>query len=227
MNILVLNGSPKGEGSDTLHMTRAFLAGMNSVSENSVELIHVIDKHIEYCRGCFTCKRNGGHCVLDDDMGEILNQILAADLLVWSFPLYCYAMPAHLKALADRTMPLSSMAMEKVGDRYEHPGQYDFSHLRYVMISGCGFPNSRHNFEGMTAQFRLMFGEESTVITVPEAPMFNAPEAAAVTGPFLKLLEQAGREYAESGAVSAATMEKLSVPMIPEDIYAKICNGEA
>ena len=29
MKILVLNGSPKREASDTLHMTRAFVAGMN------------------------------------------------------------------------------------------------------------------------------------------------------------------------------------------------------
>ena len=79
----------------------------------------------------------------------------------------------------------------------------------------------------MVQQFRLMFGEDSTILTVAESPMFNAPEAAPVTMPFLELVRQAGREYAESGAISAATMERLSTPMIPEDVYAKICNGEA
>ena len=47
--------------------------------------------------------------------------------------------PASLKALMDRTLPLSSMAMQKVGDRYEHVGQADFSHLKYLMICGCSF----------------------------------------------------------------------------------------
>lgn len=45
-------------------------------------------------------------------------------------------MPAPLKGLLDRTLPLSSMAMRKVGERYEHVEQADFSHLRYLMICG-------------------------------------------------------------------------------------------
>lgn len=32
--------------------------------------------------------------------------------------------------------------LQKVGNRYEHAGQADISHLRYVMICGCGFSNS-------------------------------------------------------------------------------------
>ena len=142
MKILVLNGSPKRENSDTLHITRAFLEGMREQQPQEITTIHVIDRHIEYCTGCFACMRNGGTCVHDDDMREILKQILDSELLIWSFPLYSYGMPAHLKALLDRTLPLSSMTMRKVGDRYEHAGQADFSRLRYLMICGCGFPNS-------------------------------------------------------------------------------------
>ena len=77
---------------------------------------------------------NGGTCIHEDDMKAILEEILASDLLILSFPLYCYGMPAPLKAIIDRILPLSSMAMEKVGDRYEHVGQADFSHLRYLII---------------------------------------------------------------------------------------------
>lgn len=226
MRILVLNGSPKRDQSDCMHITGAFLDGMNRVSDNEIHTIHVTDRHIEYCRGCFTCKRNGGECVLKDDMKEILTEILSSDLLLFSFPLYCYGMPAPLKALIDRTMPLSSMAMRKVGDRYEHIEQADFTKLRYLMICGCGFPNAKHNFEAMTLQFKLMFGEDSTILTIPEAPMFNAPEASPVTAPFLQIVRQAGQEYAECGMISEETMAKLSVPMIPEEAYAKICNHE-
>lgn len=227
MKILLLNGSPKGDKSDTMHMARAFLAGMNDVSDNEVTQVNVIDKHIEYCTGCFACKKNGGVCRFDDDMKDILSAILSSDLLLFSFPLYCYSMPAPLKALIDRTMPLSTLAMEKVGDRYEHPSQYDFSRLKYVMLCGCGFPDAKHNFEAMVTQFHLMFGQEdSTIITVPESPMFNEPMADPVTKPFLEAMRQAGREYAKCGAVSGYTMEKLAVPMIPEEEYARICNAD-
>ena len=225
MKILVLNGSPKRDQSDTMHITRAFLAGMNEAAPQDVRMIHVIEKHIEYCTGCFACMRNGGTCIHDDDMRQILEEILCSDLLIWSFPLYCYGMPAPLKALLDRTLPLSSMAMQKVGERYEHVGQSDFSHLHYLMICGCGFPNSRHNFEPAEAQFRLCFPGGRTVITIPESPMFNAPEAAIVTGPRLALVRQAGKQYAKSGEIDAALLDEICSPMIPEEQYAAIVNG--
>ena len=226
MKILVFNGSPKKEKSDTLHITRAFLEGMNEAAPQETTMIHVIDKHIEYCSGCFTCKHNGGVCIYEDDMRDILEKILSSDLLLFSFPLYSYGMPAPLKALLDRTMPLSSMAMRKVGERYEHVGQADFSHLRYLMICGCGFPNSRHNFEPAVAQFKLCFPNGHTVITVPESPMFNAPEAAAVTKPRLALVKQAGRQYAEAGGIDASLLAEIGSPMIPEETYAAIVNGQ-
>ena len=225
MRILVLNGSPKREKSDTMHITRAFLEGMQDADSQEIQVIDVIDRHIEYCTGCFACKRNGGACIHDDDMRAVLNQILNSDLLVFSFPLYCYGMPAPLKALLDRTMPLSSMAMQKVGDRYEHVGQADFSRLRYTMICGCGFPNSRQNFEPAVAQFKQCFPCNHTIITIPESPMFNAPEADVVTKPRLELVRQAGKQFAESGAIEAALLDEIASPMIPEDQYAAIVNG--
>ena len=225
MKILVLNGSPKREHSDTMHITRAFLKGMEAAAHQEIHTIHVIDRHIEYCTGCFACMRNGGTCIQEDDMREILKEILSSDLLIWSFPLYCYGMPAPLKALLDRTLPLSSMAMQKVGDRYEHVGQADFSRLRYLMICGCGFPNSRHNFEPVVAQFRLCFPGNHTIITVPESPMFNAPEAAVVTEPRLSLVKQAGKQYAETGEIDTALLAGIGSPMIPEEQYAAIVNS--
>ncbi|MBQ4506952.1 MAG: flavodoxin family protein [Firmicutes bacterium] len=225
MKILVLNGSPKREKSDTMHITRAFLDGMKDEAPQDITRIDVIDKHIEYCMGCFSCMR-GGSCVIDDDMKEILGLILGSDLLLLSFPLYCFGMPAPLKALIDRTLPLSSMDMKKVGDRYRHIGQTDYSRLSYMMICGCGFPNSRHNFEPAAAQFSLMFPSRKTIMTVPESPMFSAPEAAAVTQPRLALVREAGRQYAKAGEIEETLLEEIGSPMIPEELYAAIVNGD-
>ena len=226
MKILVLNGSPKRDRSDTMHITRAFLEGMQETATQDIHVIDVIDRHIEYCTGCFACKRNGGTCIHNDDMKAILNEILESDLLLFSFPLYSYGMPAPLKALLDRTMPLSSMAMQKVGDRYEHVGQADFSRLRYLMICGCGFPNSKHNFEPAVAQFKQCFPCNHTIITIPESPMFNAPEAKIVTEPRLELVRQAGKQFAETGEINAALLAEIGSPMIPEEQYAAIVNGQ-
>ena len=225
MKILVFNGSPKKENSDTMHITRAFLDGMAEAGNNEIHIIDVIDMHIEYCTGCFSCMRNGGNCIHGDDMRAILEEILESDFLIFSFPLYCYGMPAPLKALLDRTLPLSSMAMQKVGDRYEHVGQADYSHLKYVMVCGCGFPNSQHNFEPAIAQFKNCFPNNHTIITVPESPMFNAPEAEIVTKPRLEHIKEAAKQYAEKGNIDDALMTEICSPMIPENEYAKIVNS--
>lgn len=226
MKILVFNGSPKRDKSDTMHITRAFLEGMREVGEQDVQIVNVIDKHIEYCTGCFVCKKNGGTCIFDDDMREILEGICASDLLVFSHPLYAYGMPAPLKALVDRLMPLTTMAMRKSGERYEHIVQGDFSRLKFLMICGCGFPNSKHNFEPAVDAFKLKFPFSHTIMTVPESPMFNVPEAAAVTVPRLELVKRAGREYAETGTVGKELLAEINSPMIPEEVYASIVNSD-
>lgn len=114
-------------------------------------------------------------------MRALLDALLASDLLLFSFPLYSYGMPAMLKNLIDRMLPLSSMAMAQVNGRYVHVGQRDYSHLRFMMICGCGFPNSKRNFEPAVRQFELLFPHGHTIMTVPESPMFNAPRAERST----------------------------------------------
>ena len=224
MKILVFNGSPKREKSDTLHITRAFLDGMGEVGEQEIHVVHVADRHIEFCTGCFACMHNGGVCRQEDDMRGILEEMIASDLLLFSFPLYGYGMPAMLKNLIERTLPLTSMEMARTGERYAHVGQRELSHLGYLMICGCGFPNSRHNFEPAVAQFRLLFPENHTILTVPESPMFSAPEAEVVTAPRLALVREAGRQYARSGEIAPALLEEITSPMIPEEVYAGIVN---
>lgn len=44
MKILVLNGSPKHEKSDTMHITRAFLDGMKEAAPQEVHIVNIIEK---------------------------------------------------------------------------------------------------------------------------------------------------------------------------------------
>ena len=158
-------------------------------------------------------------------MRELLEQMLKSNLLLFSFPLHSYGMPAALKNLVDRMLPLSSMAMTEVNGLYVHVGQREHSHLRFLMICGCGFPNSRRNFEPAVRQFELLFPEKQTILTVPESPMFSAPEAAALTAPRLERVREAGRQYAQTGKIEAALLAEIGSPMLPEETYAKIING--
>lgn len=224
MNVLVLNGSPKAK-SDTMRLTRSFLEGLTAEAKCDVTLINVIEKEIHPCRGCFGCWQNGdGKCIQNDDQNEILAAYLKADIAVWSFPLYCYSMPSHLKAVLDRTIPLLQLRMKESDGRVMHESQYDFSRKRHIVISGCGFPDWEGNFEPLRLMCRNSFGN-LTMICVPEAPLLNIPEAAPVAMPLLDRFREAGHEYAKTGNLSADTIRALETPMIPKEDYLRGVNS--
>ena len=225
MKILVLNGSPKKK-SDTFRLTDSFLKGLNRVQAQEVRLVNVIEKTIAPCTGCFGCwQKEDGHCVIDDDQNEILDLYRNADLIIWSFPLYCYGMPSHLKAVLDRTIPLVKMAMRQEADgRVCHEALADFSKLRTIVICGCGFPDWEGNFDALRMQCWQCF-RDLLLVCVPEAPMLNVPEAAVVADPLLAAFEKAGEEYARSLTLSSETIACLETPMIPKETYLRIVNG--
>ena len=39
-------------------------------------------------------------------------------------------------------------------------------------------------------------------------------------------MKQAGEQYAETGEIGEKLLAEICSPMIPEDVYAEICNGE-
>lgn len=130
MKVLVLNGSPRGERSNTMQLTNAFLEGMRRSCSCETEVIAVCQKNIRDCLGCFCCwTKTPGKCVIQDDMKQILDSYLAADVVIWSFLLYYYGMPSRIKALMDRLLPtnLSLMAVSEGGDTCGHPPRYDMS----------------------------------------------------------------------------------------------------
>ena len=226
MKILVLNGSPKKK-SDTMRLTDAFLKGLNKAGEHEVNIINVIDRDIAPCRGCFGCwQKLDGHCVMQDDQNAILDLYRDSDVIIWSFPLYCYSMPSHLKAVLDRTIPLIQMKMVQLPDgTVRHEPLADFSKIHTLVICGCGFPNWEGNFNAMKLMCKNCFGDPD-IVCVPETPLLNAPAAAVVADPLLARFERAGEEYAASLTLSTETIAELEQPMISAEEYIRNVNGQ-
>ena len=44
--------------------------------------------------------------------------------------------------------------------------------------------------------------------------------------PRFELVKQAGKQYAETGEIDEKLLAEICSPMIPEDVYAEICNRE-
>ena len=100
--ILILSGSPRKDGNSEL-LCDEFMRGAVE-SGNEVEKIRVSAKKIAPCSACYYCRDNGGKCVHKDDMTEILQKMIDADVLVLASPVYFYSIDAQLKAVIDRTV---------------------------------------------------------------------------------------------------------------------------
>ena len=100
--VLILSGSPRIGGNSDL-LCDEFMKGALE-SGNEVEKINVAKKKIDYCKGCYYCQKSNGECIIKDDMAEILQKIIDADVLVLASPVYFYSIDAQLKALIDRTV---------------------------------------------------------------------------------------------------------------------------
>lgn len=99
--VLILSGSPRKNGNSDI-LCDEFMKGALS-SGNEVTKIRVAEKNVGYCRACYACK-NSGKCVIDDDMADILQKMIDADVIVLASPVYFYSIDAQLKAVIDRTV---------------------------------------------------------------------------------------------------------------------------
>ena len=99
-SVLVLSSSPrKGGNSDIL--CDQFMKGAEEAGHHT-EKVFLKDKKINYCTGCGTCF-NTGKCSQKDDMAEVLDKMISANVIVMATPVYFYTMCAQMKTLIDRT----------------------------------------------------------------------------------------------------------------------------
>ncbi len=100
--VLILSGSPRNGGNSDI-LCDEFMKGAKDAG-NDVEKIRVASKKIAPCTGCYYCSDHGGECVFKDDMAEVLQKMIDADVLVLASPVYFYSVCAQLKAVIDRTV---------------------------------------------------------------------------------------------------------------------------
>lgn len=224
MNIFVINGSPKGTGSNSYRLTAAFLEGMKqTLPYIQTRELFISQTDIKPCRGCFSCwNRTPGQCHIQDDMQQVIQDLLWADITIWSFPLYYFTVPGSLKNLIDRQLPMLLPFMEEkegqVGNG-NHPSRYDMSGKRTVLISTCGFYTAEGNYDGVYSLFDHLCGHRNyTAIFCGQGELFRVPELSALTDGYLSHVKQAGREYG-NGGISVETQELLKQLLLPRDIF--------
>lgn len=100
MNVFIFVGSLRGRVSYCQRLADAIKDRI--VNERiTIRTSNPREYNINYCIGCNECFL-GNKCLIDDDMNEILQILLWADVFVIVTPVYVHAVPAPIKCLIDR-----------------------------------------------------------------------------------------------------------------------------
>ena len=100
MKILCLLGSPRSSGNSATiagHLLES-ATGFGAVTR-TIELNKLTYRG---CQGCYACKKGLEHCVVQDDLTEVLEAVHAADVVVMASPVYYGDVTGQLKCFIDR-----------------------------------------------------------------------------------------------------------------------------
>ena len=226
MKVLAINSSPRNDGiSKTGLLLDALVKGMSDAGA-VVETIHLRQKKINNCIGCFTCwTKTPGVCIHKDDMtNELFPKWLEADIAVYATPLYHYTMNAAMKAFIERTLPVLEPFFEQLESRTSHPLRHSVP--KAVILSVAGFPEASV-FAQLTSYANFLFNKRLIAeIYRPGAESLNLPGMAEITKDVLEATEQAGRELVQSRKISQVTMERITRPIVGDfNSVAKVTNA--
>jgi multimeric flavodoxin WrbA len=219
MKVLLLRANPRKTGY-TQRLTDLFVQGARETGA-AVRDVDLSSKVIHGCLGCYHCWLvTPGQCVHTDDMSEILEQVLEAEVVVCSTPLYFYSMSALLKQCFERTLPLTKPGFEPTrqgmlrnGQRYE--SRWQGKKLITIVVGALRDPRA---FDAVNHTFRVLADgldyELAGQLTRPESYLLDYKLSKPMT---IKMIEiafvQAGREAGSSGRLTARTMEAASLPL--------------
>lgn len=98
--IVVITGSPRKDG-NSFAMTDAFIKEAENKG-HSVVRFDAAMMNLGGCHACETCFKTGKACSFDDDFNTIAPEILDADVIVYTMPVYWYSIPSQIKCVIDR-----------------------------------------------------------------------------------------------------------------------------
>lgn len=220
MNVLILNGSARGQKGVTGRLLKGFVEGL---SEGNAEVseFNVASLNIAPCTACLSCMHKVlGECAVKDDMEEIYTAMKRSDIMVLATPVYTDSMSAQLKSVMDRSIcGMQGLLTKDRFGRVRHPYTWRMP-AQFVLIATSGFPEME-TFEPLIATYRaqaLNFGSEAMAeICVPGSIALQMEPDRLDR--HLGLIKEAGKQLAVKGSMHSDILKELNTPPLTVDEY--------
>ena len=219
MNVFLVRANTRKTGY-TQRLIDLFLQGLRETPAEIAE-VDLVERNILPCLGCYHCwVVTPGRCVYADDMAALLDEILAADVIVCATPLYHYSMSSALKVFFERTFPLTKegltgSARGGLRNNTRYPERWLGKRLITIVTGALNDPEvfrpANETFQFIADGLALEVGGQ---ITRPESYLLDYPLSKPKT---LKRIEaafiQAGREAGTTGRLTAETVNAAALPL--------------
>jgi hypothetical protein len=193
-------------------------------------VINPYKMNIAPCKGCFGCwTRTPGKCAIEDDMKGILDEIQAADEVVFATPVYHYTMSEGMKRLVERTMPLLEPKLSVGTDGKATHARIGHRSQRAVLLATCGFPE-HEVFEPLVATFaqicRMMEWRPSGEVlrTMSGLLLSKDQRAQESSAGYLRMVTNAGRMFSGGKPLDARYRSYLEQELLPKEEFLRLVN---
>lgn len=204
MKVAILNGSENRTGT-TAQVANWLLDLYRTQHQFAGEVISLADRSIQDCGFCGGCNTKPDPCALDDDVPQIIETLLASDVIVYAVPVHAFGMASVMQRFIERagvgylrfTRPLENKVggVAVVGRRYSHEGVVSQLHLNMMLnkliLPGSGFPPTFRSelhpqflddLEAVEAATAMVARTAEIAATIKEKAMPQALTAAPVAG---------------------------------------------
>lgn len=224
MKVVFFNGSPRGRQSNTHRIAAEILAGAQAAGAITEE-VFLVEKHVEHCRGCFSCwHKTPGQCVIKDDVNQLIDLFLESDFAGMGTPIYGMYMTGLLKNFLDRFLPMATPHIQKAADgTFYHNGRVA-KYPKQFFVANAGFPGER-NFDLL----RAVISQQPMALQVYRncgEALNNRPDErlSEPIQKFYEALYAAGGEMVRQGQVSEATHRRIQMEIISDEDYMAQAN---
>jgi multimeric flavodoxin WrbA len=150
MKITTLLGSAKKKGNTATVL--GWVEAELQEAGHTVERVYLNNKSINGCMGCAKCREHADKiaCIQKDDAQEIMETMMASDVVLYASPLYFWGFTAQIKALIDRGYALVT--------NYHQPNQTSLMKGKRVGLLATGGGSFENNAESMFTAFDRIVG---------------------------------------------------------------------
>ncbi len=217
--VIIINGSPRTEKSNTTFLMTPFIEGMKK-AEASVEMIYTKKLKILPCIGCFKCwGETIGECFIQDDMQELYPKLKESDILILATPVYS-PLPGEMQNFINRLVPLIDSLLEIRNGRTRTKCHDDvnISKILAVVVGGWW------ELENLDLVVKI-FEEVAETYTIEFSGAIRRPHAHLLRNEsdknkeILQTLEKIGINFVKEGKIDISDLEFVSQPLVDQEEY--------